>query len=649
MNTAVRPGIAGCPTVRGGIISRRELFGRLGGAARVTQISAPPGSGKTFLLRSWIAGTELADSVAWVPVQGEERDPQRFWISVADALRRTSAGSALVQPLTAAPEMDAWAVVERLLKDLAALEDQIWLVIDDLHEAGSADVLRQLELLVLRAPPELRFVLTTRRDLRLGLHRLRLEGELTEIRAADLRFSVDEARSLFQAAGVKLPDSALTLLVQRTEGWAAGLRLAALSLAGHPDPERFAAEFSGSERTVASYLLAEVLERQSEPVRRLLLRTSVLDRISGELADQLIGGSGAERVLQDLEEAGAFVMSLDARRSWFRYHRLFADLLQLELRRAAPDEIAGLHRGASRWFAEYGYPVQAVRHAQAAQDWGLAARLLMEHVIGLYLDGQAQTLHELLAGFPAEAVTTDAELAALLGGDKLIGGSPEAAERYLALAADRSASVPAERRGRFQVLLAILRLSAAQGRGDLPVVAEEARRLVALAEDPDVQPGLGQDLRALALVNLGIAELWALQADDAERHLGQGAALAHQIGRPFLEVNAMAHGAWAASFRSFALAVERSSQAIELARRHGWTEAPFVAVPYTALGAISVWQARLEEAESMLDHAECALRAETEPAAGLVFYQARGMLALARGRDTDALAAFHAADRLAGF
>src|SRR6201997_3142998 len=215
MNTAVRPGIAGGPTVRGGIISRHELFGRLGGAARVTQISAPPGSGKTVLLRSWIAGTELADSVAWVPVQGEERDPQLFWISVADELRRTSAGSVLVRPLTAAPEMDAWAVVERLLKDLAALEDQIWMVIDDLHEAGSAEALRQLELLVLRAPPELRFVLATRNDLRLGLHRLRLEGELTEIRAADLRFSVEEARGLFHAAGVKLPDSALTLLVQR--------------------------------------------------------------------------------------------------------------------------------------------------------------------------------------------------------------------------------------------------------------------------------------------------------------------------------------------------------------------------------------------------------------------------------------------------
>ncbi len=172
--------------------------------------------------------------------------------------------------MTAAPELDGWAMTERLLQDLAPLRERLWLVIDDLHELGPDQVLRQLELLVMRAPPWLRFVLATRQDVRLGLHRLRLEGELTEIRAADLRFSRAEARDLFAAAGVTLPEPALELLYDRTEGWAAGLRLAALSLAGLRDPERFAAEFSGSERTVAEYLLAEVLERQGEQVRRLL-------------------------------------------------------------------------------------------------------------------------------------------------------------------------------------------------------------------------------------------------------------------------------------------------------------------------------------------------------------------------------------------
>ena len=239
----------------------------------MTVVSAPPGSGKTVLLRSWISQAGLADCAAWVAAGRDERDPQRFWLSVLGALRRTTPGSALVQALTAAPDLDGWAITERLLKDLAPLDDRIWLVIDDVHELGP-EALRQLELLVMRAPERLRFVLATRHDVRLGLHRLRLEGELAEIRAPDLRFTVAEAGELFAAAGVELPESAVAVLQERTEGWAAGLRLAALSLAGHPDPERFAAEFSGTERTVAEYLLAEVLDRQSEAVRRLLLRTS---------------------------------------------------------------------------------------------------------------------------------------------------------------------------------------------------------------------------------------------------------------------------------------------------------------------------------------------------------------------------------------
>ena len=272
-----------------------------------------------------------------------------------------SAGSGLVRELTAAPDLDGWAVVERLLKDLAPLADRLWLVIDDVHELRSADALAQLELLVMRAPPELRFVLATRHDLRLGLHRLRLEGELSEIRTADLQFTQAEARELLTAAGVALPEPALAMLHERAEGWAAGLRLAALSLAGHEDPERFAAEFSGSERTVADYLLAEVLERQPDEVRRLLLRTSVLERVSGPLADALTGGSGGERMLAELEQANAFVVSLDAGRSWFRYHHLFADLLQLALRRTAPGEVTALHEAAAGWLAEHGFPVEAIR------------------------------------------------------------------------------------------------------------------------------------------------------------------------------------------------------------------------------------------------------------------------------------------------
>ncbi|HYZ54194.1 MAG TPA: AAA family ATPase, partial [Streptosporangiaceae bacterium] len=458
MKPAVWPGTADgpgvplplVPAVRGGVVAHRGLFGRLGEAGRVTVVSAPAGSGKTFLLRSWIGAAGLAEQTAWVPVQGQEGDPQRFWISVADALRDTAAGSKLVRELTAAPDLDSWAVVERLLKDLVSLENQIWLVIDDVHELRSTEALAQLELLLMRVPPELRFVLATRRDVRLGLHRLRLEGELTEIRADDLRFSLEEARALFEAAGVVLSGSAVKLLHARTEGWAAGLRLAALAVAGHPDPERFADEFSGSERTVADYLLAEVLDRQPEEVRRLLLRTSVLEQVNGELADLLTGGSGGEQILQELEQANAFVTSVDVRRCWFRYHHLFADLLQLELRRTAPGEVPELHESAAGWFAGHGFPVEAVRHAQAAQDWGLAARLLSDHWLGLYFNGQAATAHELLTRFPAGVVAADAELTALIGVGELTRarGSLEEAERHLAAATSGSASVPAGRQGR---------------------------------------------------------------------------------------------------------------------------------------------------------------------------------------------------------
>jgi LuxR family transcriptional regulator, maltose regulon positive regulatory protein len=492
------------------VVHRRALFEQLDRAGRITQVSAPAGSGKTFMLRSWIDLAGHADSTAWVSAHAEQRDPQRFWVSVLDAL----------------------------------------------------EALRQLGLLLMRAPPKLRFVLATRHDLRLGLHRLRLEGEVTEIRPTSLRFTLDEAQALFRGAGVELPGPALTLLHARTEGWPAGLRLAALSLARHPDPERFAAEFSGSERTVAEYLLAEVLERQSQPVRRLLLRTSVLERVSGELADLLSGASGGERVLQDLEEAGAFVVSLDARRSWFRYHKLFADLLQLELRHTEPGELPAVHAAAAQWFAEHGFPVEAVRHAEAARDWSLAARLLSDHWIDLDLGGQGATARELLTGFPAGAAAVDVELTGLLAAAELTRGSLAEAERRVALASNQSQSVPADRRGWFEVTLTVLRLHLARQRGDLPALTAAVDRLLASVQTPDEsQLALGEDLRALALISLGNAEVWAFRFKDANQHLEQGVALAHRIERPYLELSGLAHWSELAALRSYTRGAERSMQA----------------------------------------------------------------------------------------
>jgi LuxR family maltose regulon positive regulatory protein len=629
------------------VVARRALFDRLWGEARVTVVSAPPGSGKTVLLQSWMGQSALAERAAWVAAEGDERDPQRFWLATMGALRGTDPGSVLVRAVSATGDLDGWALLERLLEDLAPLEDPVWLVIDDVHELAP-EVLRQLELLVMRAPSQLRFVLASRHEARLGLHRLRLAGHLAEIREADLRFSLAEARELFAAAGVAVPEAVAGLLLERTEGWAAGLRLAALSLAGNPDPGRFAAEFSGSERTVAEYLLAEVLERQSEQVRRLLLRTSVLERVNGELADLLTGGSGGERVLRELEQKNAFVVPLDAARSWFRYHHMFADLLRMELRQTWPGEITGLHRIASGWFAGHGYPIQAIRHAQAAHDWDLAARMLADHWPGLYLDGQTAAVHELLAGFPAEASAANAELASVAAADELAHGSVEAANRYLTLAERGSVSVPSARRGQAELLLGIDRLLLARHRGELSAVTRAAARLRAMLDAPDVvHPRIGEDLRALALISMGVAEHLTTRFAEASQHLDRSRALANRIGRPYLEFSSLAYQAAAGVFLSFAAATDHGQQAIELAARHGWTATPPAGMAAVALGVISAWQARLKEAEHWSHYAERVLGAEARPGVGLAIYYFRGMLSLARGQDAAAVAAFRSGVQIA--
>jgi len=652
---AARPGT-------GGVVSRPALWERLGEAGRVTVVSAPPGSGKTVLLRSWIGAANLADRVAWVPVGRDERDPQDWWLAVLGALRQTASGSALVRRLTAAPDLDGWAIVERLLTDLAPLREELWLVVDDLHELGSDEARRQLELLVMRAPAELRFVLATRHDVRLGLHRLRLEGELTEIRAGDLRFTPAEARALFQAAGVELAGPALALLMDRTEGWAAGLRLAALSLAGRPEPERFAEEFSGSERTVAEYLLAEVLDRQSDDVRRLLLRTSVLERVNGELADLLTGGSSGERVLQDLEEANAFVVSLDSARSWFRYHHLFGGLLRLELRRAEPGEVAALHALAAGWFADHGFPVEAIRHAQAARDWDTAARLLADHWAALYLGGRRATVHALLAGFPAGASSADSGLAAVAAADELVQGSLKAAEWYLDAAERCLASVPPSRRGQAQVLLGVVRLLSYGRSGDQRTRAEQAQRLLAADEGSKAAPPVagardrgsggwawgGEELRTLALLEIGNAETWTGRLDQAEFHLDQAVALARRIGWPYLEFMGLVYRAEIELSRRLPRAAELSRQAIDLAERHGWTADLFAGFAANTLGSALSWLGRLDEADTWVQRAERAFTAEADPAAALGVHYVRGQLELGRGRAADALAAFRAAEQLAG-
>jgi LuxR family transcriptional regulator, maltose regulon positive regulatory protein len=629
------------------LIDRGDLVAVLdrASARKVTIISAPAGSGKTCLLRAWAGRPGQRRRLAIAPVQRDQHDAQQFWLALLSAARAGSGTISGAEPPAATPDFNAPAMADRVLSELADARGGVTLVIDDLHELASPEALAQLTRLLTSLPPDVHAILTTRHDLRLRLHKLRLAGELAEIRAADLRFSERETRELLVASGIALSEAGAALLYQRTEGWAAGLRLAVISLAGHPDPERFVTEFSGSDRTVAEYLLAEMLDRQPPDVQDLLLRTSLLDRVNGELGDLLTGRPGSERILLDLEDANAFVESLDPGRTWFRYHHLFADLLRLELRRTLPAEVPELHRRAAEWFIRRGQVAEAIGHTQAAGDWAEAARLLADHSFSLTLDGQAQTMQALLRAFPPGA--DHPELALVRATVDLAQGRLDQAAAHLAVAETHAEAAPPDRRRRPRVAVAALKLSLARRRGDLADVTEQAKFLaspVTGLSDEDI--ALGSDLRAVALMNLGTAEAWALGLPDAERHLQEGAVLAREIGRPYLEVACLAQVAFASRIRSFATTRQLCCEAIALAERYGWGAEPVIAPALVTLAGNLVWTGEFNESERWLQRTRQALQTDTGPDIGQLLHLVTGRLYAGRGRHHEALEELSAAERL---
>jgi LuxR family maltose regulon positive regulatory protein len=631
------------------LIDRGDLLAVLDRAAagKVTVISAPAGSGKTSLLRAWADRPGQPHRLAVMQVRRDQHDAQQFWLALLNAVRQASSATSDAGPPAATPGFNGPAMVDRVLSELADAGDGITLVIDDLHELNSPEALAQLTRLLTNLPPNVHAILATRRDLRLRLHQLRLAGELAEIRAADLRFTERETRELLDASGIALSDAGAALLHQRTEGWAAGLRLAAISLAGHPDPERFVAEFSGSNRTVAEYLLAEMLDRQPDDVQQLLLRTSLLDRVNGELADLLTGRPGSERILLELEDANAFVVSLDPERMWFRYHHLFGDLLRLELRRRLPEEVPALHRRAAGWFTQQGQVVEAVRHTQAAGDWPVAARLLADHSFSLTLDGQAQTIQALVRAFPRGAPADNPELALVRAADDLLHGHLDEGAAHLAVAETHVETAPPDRQRRLQVAIVSLKLWLARRRGHLAGVIEQASFLASpVAGQSDEDIALGSDLRAVALYNLGTLEAWSLGLQDAERHLQEGAVLARRIGRPYLEVGCLAQLGFASRIRSFATTRRRCHEAIALAERHGWGAEPIVAPALVTLAANLVWTGEFDEGERWLQRTAQALQTDTGPGIRQLLHLATGRLHAGRGRHREALEELGAAEHL---
>jgi LuxR family maltose regulon positive regulatory protein len=638
------------------LIDRGDLVAALDRAAarKVTVISAPAGSGKTSLLRAWAGRPGQPRRLAMVQVPRDQQDAQQFWLALLGAVRAASGTISGAEPPAATPDFNAPAMADRVLSELADARGGITVVIDDLHELHSPEALVQLTRLLASLPPNVHAILTTRHDVPLRLHQLRLAGELAEIRAADLRFSERETRELLDASGIAVSEAGVALLHKRTEGWAAGLRLAALSLAGHPDPERFVAEFSGSDRTVAEYLLAEMLERQPAEVQDLLLRTSLLDRVNGELADLLTGRPGSEQILLALEDANAFVVSLNPERTWFRYHHLFADLLRLELRRTLPEEVPALHRRAAGWFTVQGQVAEAIGHTQAAGDWPEAARLLADHSFSLTLDGQAQTMQALVRAFPPGG--DHPELALVRAGGDLVQGRLDEAAAHLAVAETYAETAPPGRRRRLRVAVASLKLSLARRRGNLADVTEQAKFLASPVSGPsDEDIALGSDLRAVALLNLGTAEAWSLGLPDAERHLREGAVLAREIGRPYLEVGCLAqlafayifHGAAMPKIDAFATTQRRCREAITLAERYGWGAQPVIAPALMTLAGNLILTGEFGEGERWLRRTERALQTDTGPDIRLLLHQTAGMLHAGYGRHLEALEEFGAAEHLA--
>ncbi|MBV9363191.1 MAG: hypothetical protein JOY89_03060 [Solirubrobacterales bacterium] len=381
----------------------------------------------------------------------------------------------------------------------------------------------------------------------------------------------------------------------------------------------------------------------------MLLRTSVLERVCGPLADLLTGGSGAERMLQELEEANAFVTSLDVRRFWFRYHHLFADLLQLELRRAAPAVVGSLHRAAAEWHEQQGFIVEATRHAQAARDWRLASRLLAEHHIDLTFDGRTGSISQLLRVFPDNIAAGDAELGLVFATARLLQGALEKSAAYVDLAGRLADTVPRERRPAFDVLIAELRLVLARWRGDLETALQTRPLLeAALAAQPPGDRTLNEEIRSVALLNLGVAELWSSRLDDAWRDLEHALALARRAGRPWLEISCLGHQGIAGPLTGLSLSagLELSEKAVRIADDHGWNEDPVI-VSGLAAGAMALlWLGRLDDSERWLDRADRTLQPDGEPGTELVVHQARGLLRLSQGRHEEALAALRGAERM---
>jgi LuxR family maltose regulon positive regulatory protein len=422
------------PKLRRSLVARPRLSGRLRREAesRLLLISAPAGFGKTTLLAEWLAATPER-SVAWLSLEESDRQPASYWTYVITALQTVApavGGSALELLQSGQPPVET--VLTAVLNELSAVPDDLYLVLDDYHLVDGPELQAGMTFLLEHLPPQVHLVVSTREDPTLPLARLRARGELVEVRAADLRFTPDEAAVyLTGAMGLALTTGDVAALEGRTEGWIAALQLAALSLQGRDDVAGFIADFAGDDRYIVDYLAEEVLQRQPEHVHQFLLQTSILGRLSGPLCDAVTGQRDGKAMLESLDRANLFVVPLDDRRRWYRYHHLFADVLHTHLLDDQPDDVPELHRRASRWYEQHGDPSQAIRHALAAGDVERAAGLVELAVPDLRRSRQEATIRSWLEALPDDVVRKRPVLAVGLIGALMSVGEFEGVEERL--------------------------------------------------------------------------------------------------------------------------------------------------------------------------------------------------------------------------
>jgi LuxR family transcriptional regulator, maltose regulon positive regulatory protein len=537
------------PTPRRRLVPRPRLTDRMPLGAdplpRLVLVSAPAGFGKTTLLSQWLARWKAARPaesrrVAWLSLDAEDSDPRRFLANVVGAIQATApeVGVDAAALLHADGAQVVPGVLVSLINDLDRLDGPIVLALDDYHVVESAEVHEAVTFLLDHLPGYAAVAITTRADPPVPVTRLRTRGELLELRAADLRFTGPEAATfLNDVMGLDLRPGHVEALERRTEGWAAGLQLAALSLRDRDEAGDFIAAFTGSHRFVLDYLLEEVLNCQSPPARAFLLDTAVLGRLTGPLCDALTGRDDGRETLEALERANLFIVPLDDAREWYRYHHLFADALRARLAAEQPDRVQALHRAAARWYAGHGRPEDAITHAVAGHDVEYAADLVERAIPETSRRRQDRTIRRWMRGLPDDVVRHRPYLNVVAAWSRLGDGDVDGADARLRDAEVLLAAMPPGRRAatdelrQLPMTIAMYRAAVAQARGDLAGTAEQARRVLDLAGPADhLARGAGAGFLGLTLWAGGELGAAVETFGQAVRSLHAAGNLADELG-----------------------------------------------------------------------------------------------------------------------